>query len=456
MQKSLDLAAGRTDEFVEQLMECLRIPSVGTRPEHKEDTTRCADWIVAHLHAMGITGVEALRTQGHPMITGEHVVDPSLPTLLVYGHYDVQPAEPLDLWDSPPFEPEVRDGNIYARGAVDDKGQLFMVLGAIQCCIESEEGLPVNLKFAIEGEEESGSESLMPFLESYRDKLGADALLVCDTSMVDPSTPTLTASLRGMVYVQADFRGAERDMHSGAFGGSVVNVLHAVGGIITKLHDADNRVTVPGFYDDVVEPTDALRAQVAQAPFDMDSWRKNSGDAPPLTETGYTIAEATAIRPCVDVNGVWGGYQGDGAKTVIAAQAGLKLSARMVANQDPEDIGGKLCAFVEANTPDGIEVSTRLLGTGAAVTAALDSAGMRAASAALEEAYGRAPVTYRGGGSIPAVSMFQQTLGVDPVLMGFGLKTDRLHAPNEHFGIDRFAAGIQSIIRFFHHFGGQK
>jgi acetylornithine deacetylase/succinyl-diaminopimelate desuccinylase-like protein len=450
MEKSLAFAAANTDAFVADLIECLRIPSVGTRPEHKDDTTRCADWIVAHLHAMGLTGVEAVRTQGHPMITGGHVVDPAKPTLLLYGHYDVQPAEPLDLWDSPPFEPEIRDGNIYARGAVDDKGQLFMILKAIQSCVESGDGLPLNLKFAVEGEEESGSESLPPFLEAYREKLASDALLVCDTSMVDPSTPTLTASLRGMVYVQADFRGAERDMHSGAFGGSVVNVLHVVGEIITKLHDADNRVTVPGFYDDVVEPTAELRAQVTEAPFDMNSWRKNSGDAPPLTETGYSIAEATAIRPCVDVNGVWGGYQGGGAKTVIAAEAGLKLSARMVSNQDPEDIGRKLCAFLDANTPEGIEVSTQILGTGAAVAAALDSPGMRAASAALEEAYGRAPVMYRGGGSIPAVSMFQKALGVDPVLMGFGLKTDQLHAPNEHFGIDRFEKGIQSVIRFFH------
>jgi acetylornithine deacetylase/succinyl-diaminopimelate desuccinylase-like protein len=453
MQNALDIAARRREDWTRDLMECLKIPSISTRPEHKEQVAECADWIVRHLKDIGLEGVYAAKTAGHPMITGEHIVDPARPTVLVYGHYDVQPVEPLDLWTTPPFEPEIRDGSIYGRGAVDDKGQLFMILKAIQAWQESGDGLPVNLKFAVEGEEEAGSESLGPFLAEHKEKLAADTVLVCDTDMIDAQTPAITASLRGLCYMQIDLRGARGDLHSGSFGGTVVNTLHVLANIISQLHTDDHRVAVPGFYDDAVEPTDEMRAQVAKIPFDMDRWRESAGGSVDRTETGYSILEANTLRPCLDVNGIWGGYQGDGAKTVIACEAGCKLSARLVADMDPEDIYRKVRSYVESLVPKGFEVDVRALGYGGPVSVNTDSPAIRAATAAIEGTFGRGPVLNRSGGSIPAVGMFRQVLGIDGTLLGFGLKSDGLHAPNEKFGLDRFAAGMDTIIRFFHHFG---
>jgi len=453
MKKALALVDRRLNDWIGDLMTCLEIPSISTKPDYADRVRECADWVVAHLKDMGLENVRAVKTQGHPMITGEHIVDPSKPTVLVYGHYDVQPPEPLELWTTPPFEPQIRDGNVYARGAVDDKGQLFMVLKAIQAYTESGEPLPVNLKFAIEGEEESGSQSLPPFLKEYAKSLAADTVLVCDTGMIDADTPAITCSVRGMSYLQVDLRGAEHDLHSGAVGGTVVNVLHVVGDIIESLHDEDNRVAVAGFYDDVDEPTDELRKEVAVLPFDMETWRSKSGHSTARVEPGYTLPEANWLRPCLDVNGIWGGYQGDGAKTVIPGEAGLKLSARLVAHQDPEDIYRKIRAHIERVVPDGIEARVRPLGLGSPLSTPTDSRAARAAAAALEETFGRAPFMLRSGGSIPAVPMFKDALGVDAIMLGFGLETDRLHAPNEHFGLDRFEKGLRSIIRFFHHFG---
>ncbi len=453
MNKALDVAARRKEDWIKDLFECLRIPSISTKPDYAERVAECAEWIVQHLKSMGIENVHAAQTAGHPIITGEHIVDPSKPTVLIYGHYDVQPPEPLELWTSPPFEPEVRDGNIYARGAVDDKGQLFMILKAIQAWQESGDPLPVNLKFAIEGEEEASSDNLEPFLEAHKDKLAADTVLVCDTTMIDPVTPAITASLRGMCYMQIDLRGATGDLHSGAFGGTVVNTLHVLGDIISKLHDADNRVAVPGFYDDALEPTDEMRAQVALIPFDKDKWRDSSGGSLERVETGYSIIEANTLRPCLDVNGVWGGYQGDGTKTVIACEAGCKLSARLVADQNGDDIHRKVKAYVESLVPEGFEVDVRALAYGSPVSVATDSAAIRAATAAIEGTFGRGPVMNRSGGSIPAVALFKEVLGIDGTLLGFGLKSDGIHAPNEKFGLDRFEKGLQTIIRFFHHYG---
>jgi len=453
MKQALELASRRMDDWVGDLFECLRIPSISTKPDYADRVKECADWVVAHMKAMGIEGARAASTKGHPMITGAHIVDPSKPTVLVYGHYDVQPPEPLDLWTSPPFEPEIRDGKVFARGAVDDKGQLFMVLKAIQAYTESGETLPVNLKFAIEGEEEAGSESLGPFLEENRGELGADTVLVCDTGMIDANTPCITCSLRGMSYMQVDLRAAGGDLHSGAFGGTVVNALHVLGDVIAALHDADHRVAVPGFYDGVAEPDAESRAQVAGIPFDMERWRESSKGSIARTEKGYTIPEANWLRPCLDVNGVWGGYQGDGAKTVIAGEAGMKVSARLVAGQDPEDICRKFGDYVEALVPDGVEARVRGIGFGAPVLVPIDSPAVRAAATAMEETFGRTPVMIRSGGSIPAVAMFKEALGVDATMLGFGLKSDNLHAPDEHFGLDRFQKGLETIIRFFHHLG---
>jgi acetylornithine deacetylase/succinyl-diaminopimelate desuccinylase-like protein len=453
MKNALDLAARRKDDWICDLFDCLRIPSISTKPDYADRVAECAQWIVAHLQAMGIENVHAAKTAGHPVVTGDHIVDPSRPTVLVYGHYDVQPPEPLELWTSPPFEPEIRDGDIYARGAVDDKGQLFMILKAIQAYMESEDDLPVNLKFAIEGEEEASSDNLEPFLLEHKDKLVADTVLVCDTTMIDPQTPAITAGLRGMSYMQINLRGGTSDLHSGAFGGTVVNTLHVLGEIIARLHDSDNRVAVPGFYDDVLEPTDEMRDQVAQIPFDMDRWRESSGNSVACTEKGYSIVEATTVRPCLDVNGVWGGYQGDGAKTVIACEAGCKLSARLVANQDGADIHRKVKAYVESLVPDGFEVDVQSLAHGSPVSVSTESPAIRAATEAIEGTFGRGPVMNRSGGSIPAVALFKEVLGIDGTLLGFALKSDGVHAPNEKFGLDRFEKGLETIIRFFHHFG---
>jgi len=314
--------------------------------------------------------------------------------------------------------------------------------------------LPVNLKFAIEGEEESGSESLRPFLESYREALAADTVLICDTSMIDAHTPAITRSLRGMAYAQVQLRSATRDMHSGEFGGAVVNVLHVLGHLIAAFHDGDHHVAIPGFYDDVDEPSDEDRREVSTQPFTESSWRESAGGSPPCTETGYTIAEATALRPCLDINGVWGGYAGDGAKTVIPGSAGLKVSARLVARQDPQDIFRKIDAFVRSHVPDGVEVNVTPLGFGNPLTVPTDSRAIAATSTALEETFGRPPVMYRGGGSIPAAALFGNILGLDATMMGFGLKSDNIHAPNEHLGLGRFAHGIESVIRFLVHYAG--
>jgi len=456
MKHALEVAHRRRDDWIADLIECLRIPSISTKPDYSGKMQECAEWIVTHLREMGIENVRVEQTAGHPMITGRHIVDPKLPTVLVYGHYDVQPPEPVDLWTSPPFEPEIREGKIFARGAVDDKGQLFMVLKAIQAYLESDDKLPINLKFALEGEEETGSASLPAFLEAHSRELGADTLLVCDTTMMDPATPTLTSALRGLTYVQVDLRGAKGDLHSGAFGGSVTNVLHVLADVIAALHDDNNRVAVPGFYDGVANATGDVRAQVAALPFDMTRWRESAGGSVPLMESGYSIAEATSIRPCLDVNGVWGGYQGDGAKTVIACEAHAKLSCRLVAGQDPEGIFEKIKSYIASIVPDGIEARVTPIGYSSPFSANPDSRGMLAAATALEEVFGRSPVMYRGGGSIPAVAMFHDALGVEATLMGFGLKSDNVHAPDEHFGLDRFENGLQSVIRFFHHFGSRK
>jgi acetylornithine deacetylase/succinyl-diaminopimelate desuccinylase-like protein len=454
LKNALEIAARRRDDWIGDLFDCLRIQSISTKPDYADRVSECADWIVAHLKGMGLDSVRAEATAGHPVVTGEHIVDASKPTVLIYGHYDVQPPEPMELWKSPPFEPEIRDGNIYARGAVDDKGQLFMILKAIQAYQESSDDLPVNLKFAIEGEEEASSDNLEPFLQKNKDALAADTVLVCDTTMIDPQTPAITASLRGMCYMQIDLKGAGADLHSGAFGGTVVNTLHVLGEIISKLHDADGRVAVPGFYDDAVEPTDEVRAQVAQIPFDMDKWRESSAGSVALTEPGYTMVEANTLRPCLDVNGVWGGYQGDGAKTVIAGEAGCKLSARLVADQTGDDIFRKVKAYVKSIVPGGFEVDVRSLAHGSPVSVATESPAIRAATEAIHGTFGRDPVMNRSGGSIPAVALFKEILGIDGTLIGFGLKSDGVHAPNEKFGLDRFENGLETIIRFFHHFGG--
>jgi len=451
MQKVIDAVGPHFDQYVADLKEFLEQPSVSTREETAADVAACADWLAGHLRSSGFTMAEVVATDRHPIVRAEHIVSPDLPTILAYGHYDVQPAEPLEKWTTPPFEPAIRDGNIYARGAVDDKGQMMMIVKAVEAHAQAQTPLPVNIRAIFEGEEEIGSPSLEPFIRDHRDWLTGDALLVCDTALPERNTPAITVALRGMSYLQVDLRAGRRDMHSGAYGGAAVNVLHVLGDIISRLHDEDGRVTIPGFYDNANDVDESVRKEIARLDYDEDKWREASGGAVARPESGYTVPEVTRIRPCIDVNGVWGGYTGDGAKTVIPYEAHVKLSARLVNHQDPIEIYEKIKAWVEEQVPAGLDVSISLLGTGKPVEVPSDSPPMQAARRAMHDSFGSEPLMLRGSGSIPVVAMFADNLKTDTILMGFGLNSDGIHAPDECFGLDRYRLGIETAIRFLHH-----
>ena len=454
MDRALTYAREHQDTFIKELEEFLRIPSISTDSAHNDDVQRCAEWLAEHLQSIGINRAEVMPTDGHPIVFAEHIVDEELPTVLMYGHYDVQPPDPLDLWDSPPFEPVRRNGTLYARGACDDKGQLFMHLKAAESYLQSGEDLPVNLKFIIEGEEESGSVHFAPFVADHRDMLAADVVVISDTAMFAPGVPSITYGLRGLAYVEVELTGPNRDLHSGVYGGAVENPANALSRLIAGLHDVHNRVTVPGFYDDVQALTDKERSKFAELPFDKDEWMSSIGVEAVRAEEGYTILEAITARPTLDVNGMWSGYQGEGAKTVLPAKAGAKISARLVPDQEPADIVAKLRAYFEENTPPTMQLEFRDLHGGKGFVADLDHPAMQAAATAMEGVYQREPHFTREGGSIPIIADFKELLGLDSVLMGFGLNSDAIHSPNEHFGLDRFDEGIRSIIRFHTAYAG--
>lgn len=441
------------DEFVDQLKEWLRIPSISTDPAFRAPVRDAAEWLAAHLRQIGTKRVELAATEGHPIVYAEHFVDASRPTVLVYGHYDVQPPDPLDEWTSDPFEPEVRDGYLYGRGTCDDKGQVFLHVKALESYLQSGSQPPVNLKFIIEGEEESGSNHLRPFLEKYRDRLKADVGMISDTAMLDPDVPVITYGLRGLAYVQVELQGPSRDLHSGVYGGGVENPINVLARLIANLHDDAHRVTIPGFYDEVLELTEEERESFRQLPFDAEAWLAEVGVPEGRTEEGYTVYEATTARPSLDVNGIWGGYQGEGAKTVLPARAHAKISMRLVPDQKPHEIALKIKRYFENEVPSTVKLRFRELHGGDGVIMDTNHPAMQAAASAMEEVFGKTVHFVREGGSIPVVSEMKQILGINTVLMGFGLNSDAIHSPNERFGLDRFKKGIASAIGFMERYG---
>ena len=445
------------ERFLEELFELLRIPSVSADPAFAGDVQKCAELVAKQLEAAGGENVEIISTEGYPVVFGEKMVGPDAPTVLVYGHYDVQPADPLELWDAPAFEPVIKktdihpEGAIFARGACDDKGQFFMHVKALEAMVQSN-ALHCNVKFMIEGEEEVGSEHLDAFLETHREKIAADIVLVSDTGIIANDVPSITVGLRGLSYVEVEVTGPNRDLHSGLYGGAAPNPINILCEMIASLKDADQRITVDGFYDDVVELSREERDAMAEAPFSEDEYKKSIDIGAVEGEKGYTAPERMSIRPTLDVNGMWGGYTGDGAKTVIASKATAKISMRLVPNQDPEKITAQFRRHFEAIAPPSVKVKITPMHGGEAAVTPTDSVAYRAASAAMEATFGRKPVPFRGGGSIPIVSSFERILGLKTVLMGFGLDSDAIHSPNEHYGVFNYFKGVETIPLFHEHF----
>lgn len=451
----LDYARQHAARFEEDLFDLLRIPSVSTDPEHASDVRRCAQAVADGLRRIGVDTVEVMETGGHPAVYAEHHTGDDRPTVLVYGHYDVQPPDPIDLWETPPFEPVVRDGKVYARGSADDKGQFLMHVKAAEAYLQTGTPLPVNLKFLIEGEEENGSEHLSDFLEANKDLLAADVVVVSDTALFAPGVPSITSGLRGLAYVQVTLEGPDRDLHSGVFGGAVENPANALARMIAGLHDADHRVTVEGFYDNVRPLSDEERQTYRELPFDEAAWHEEIGVAESKTEKGYSILEGTTARPTLDVNGMGSGYQGKGAKTVLPSRAFAKISCRLVPDQNPTEITEKLRRHFEKHVPPTMKLTFEDLHGGNAYLADTDTPAMQAALQALEAVFGKKAYFTREGGSIPITADFKRVLGLDTVLMGFGLSTDALHSPNEHFGLDRYHQGIEAAIRFLNLYAEQ-
>jgi acetylornithine deacetylase/succinyl-diaminopimelate desuccinylase-like protein len=441
-----------SDPSLADLFALLRIPSISTDPAHAPDVARAATWLAGKLRALGFEA-DILATPRHPAVLAHYHAAPDLPTVLVYGHYDVQPADPVELWRGDPFEPVLEDGKIRARGASDDKGQVFAhIVGAEQLLRETGT-LPVNLTFLIEGEEEIGSPNLAALIRDHRDSLQADVVLISDGAMVAPGLPTLTYGLKGLCYLELEVETAAMDLHSGAFGGGVPNAVHALARMIATLHDEEGRVAVPGFYDAVRDLSEAERAAFAAVPFDEADMRRETGVSATPGEAGYTLLERLWARPTLDVNGIGGGFQGAGAKTVIPAKARAKLSCRLVPDQTPEDIAEKLRAHLIRVAPAGARVAVQGLHGALPALTALDSPAVQLAAAALERAYGKPAVFARTGGTIPVVSTFQRELGTDVVLVGFGLETDRIHSPNETFDLAHYRAGVAASRALLGAFG---
>jgi len=453
MEKALSFTDANFGRFVSELEDLLRIQSVSTDPSYKDEVRKAAGWLVDHLKSIGIERAEIMETGGHPVVYAEHITDPDRPTILVYGHYDVQPPDPLELWESPPFEPVIKNGILYGRGTCDDKGQLFMHAKAAEAYMKAADGLPLNVKYIFEGEEECGSENLPRFIAEHKELLAADVCVISDTALFGSGVPSITYGLRGLAYVEVTLAGPDRDLHSGVYGGAIENPINVLARMISALHDEKYRVTIPGFYDDVVPLTEEERKVFASLPFDDQEWIEEVGVSTARTEEGYTVLEGTTARPTLDCNGIWGGYTGEGAKTVLPSKASAKISMRLVPNQDPKDIAEKMQKYFEYNTPPTMKLTFRKLHGGDGALVDTHSPAMEAAAEAMEGVYGEKPYFVRTGGSIPIVAEFKKILGLDTVLMGFGLDSDQIHSPNEHFGLDRFKAGIQSIIRFMEIYG---
>ena len=445
------------EKFLSELLSLLKIPSVSADPSFTKDVNDCAEILAENLREIGVERVEICQTAGFPIVYGEKIIDESLPTVLVYGHYDVQPADPLDLWTSPPFEPQIKqteihpDGAIFARGSCDDKGQMFMHVKAVEAMLQSGE-LPCNVKFMIEGEEEVGSVNLGVFIKQNKEKLKADIILVSDTGMLANDVPSITTGLRGLSYVEVEVVGPNRDLHSGLYGGCVANPINILSEMIASLHDKEGKITIPGFYDSVINLSDEERAEMAKAPFSHASYCAALEIQDTYGEEGYTTMERGSIRPTLDVNGIWGGYIGEGAKTVIASKANAKISMRLVPNQAPEKITQLFTEHFNALAPKGVKVKVTPHHGGESAVTPIDSIGYKAASLAYEKTFNKKPIPVRSGGSIPIVAMFEKELGLKTVLMGFGLDSDAIHSPNEHFGLFNFYKGIETIPYFYHYF----
>ncbi|MDN3724477.1 dipeptidase [Aequorivita sp. SDUM287046] len=443
--------------FLDELIELLKIPSISADSAYKKDVIKTAEAIKKSLEKAGCDTVEICETAGYPIVYGEKIIDKKLPTILVYGHYDVQPPDPLDLWDSPPFEPVIKktklhpEGAIFARGSCDDKGQLYMHVKALEYMTSTKQ-LPCNVKFMIEGEEEVGSKSLGDFVSKNKKKLANDVILISDTGMIAKDVPSITTGLRGLSYVEVEVTGPNRDLHSGLYGGAVANPINILAKMIASLHDKNNHITIPGFYDDVEKLSKKEREKMAEAPFNLKDYEKALDIDAVYGEKGYSTNERNSIRPTLDVNGIWGGYIGEGAKTVIASQAFAKISMRLVPNQDWKKITELFKKHFESIAPEGVRVKVTPHHGGQAYVTPIDSLGYKAAEKAYEETFGKTPIPQRSGGSIPIVALFEKELKSKTILMGFGLDSDAIHSPNEHFGIWNYLKGIETIPQFYHFF----
>lgn len=439
------------DRFLEELFELIRIPSISAESEHKEDMIRCANKWREFILAAGADKAEVMKTTGNPVVYGEKIIDPKKPTVLVYGHYDVMPVEPLELWNTKPFEPIIKDEHIWARGADDDKGQSFMQAKAFELMVKTNQ-LPCNVKFMLEGEEEIGSNALYGFCEEHKEMLKADVILVSDTGMIAQDVPSITSGLRGLCYWEVEVKGANHDLHSGIYGGAVANPINVLCKMIADLHDENGHITIPGFYDDVLVISDEERALMAKAPFCEEEYKKDLGIKEVHGEKGFTTKERTGIRPCLDVCGIWGGHTGEGSKTVLPCEAHAKISTRLVANQDYEKISKMFKEYFEAAAPDYVTVKVTPCHGGAAYVSPLDMPAYQAAEKAMETTFGKRPLPTRSGGSIPIVAGFERILGIKSILMGFGLGSDAIHAPNENYPLFNFFKGIETIPYFYENF----
>lgn len=449
------------DRFLNELLDLLRIPSVSADSKYANDVKRTADFVAEKLKAAGADNVEICPTAGHPIVYGEKFVDASLPTILVYGHYDVQPADPVELWHSPPFEPVIKkteehpEGAIYARGACDDKGQMYMHVKAFESMMHTN-SLSCNVKFMIEGEEEVGSANLGTFIKANKEKLKADVVLVSDTSMIANDTPSIDVGLRGLAYMEVEVVGPNRDLHSGVYGGAVANPATILCQMIASLHDENNHITIPGFYDDVIVVSDSDRAEMAKAPFSLDFYKKDLAVEEVWGEKGYSTVERTSIRPTLEVNGIWGGYIGEGSKTVLPSKANAKISMRLVPGQNSHKIAMLFKSHFESVAPKYVKVKVTEHHGGEPVLTPTDSIEFQAAAKAMETTFGKKPIPTRGGGSIPIIALFEAELGIKSMLMGFGLDSDALHSPNEKYGLFNFYKGIETIPYFFKYYAEMK
>ena len=457
MEKFKNYIEKNKDRFLDELFELLKIPSISAVSENKSDIRSAAILIKEHLLKLGLNNCEICETKGHPIVYGEKIIDSNLPTVLVYGHYDVQPVDPIELWDKDPFEPYIKktkihpEGAIFARGSCDDKGQMFMHVKALEVMLKHD-GIPCNVKFMIEGEEEVGSDNLEIFVKNNKEKLSNDIILVSDTGMISKNIPSITTGLRGLSYMEVEITGPNRDLHSGHYGGTVANPINMLSKMIASLHDSNNRITIPGFYDKVLEVTEDERKETSLIPFNLEEFKDSIGINSEYGELGYSTIERQSIRPALDVNGVWGGYIDEGSKTVLPSKAFAKISMRLVPNQNWKEISSLFTKHIKNITPKGVTVKVREHHGGEPYVAPTDTIGFQAASNAYEDVFKLKPFATKDGGSIPIIALFEKELKSKTILMGFGLDSDAIHSPNEHYGVSNFLLGIETISKFYYQF----